>query len=54
MLEEHMHSNLLGLYLQWWILDSPHSVQTLWGCTIYETAQSPDDLSSHQLPVKNK
>ncbi len=32
--------------------DSPHSVQTLYGCTIYETAQNPGDLSLLQLPVK--
>lgn len=32
--------------------DSPHSVQTLYGCTIYETAQSPDGLSLLPPPAK--
>lgn len=32
--------------------DSPHSVQTLYDCTIYETAQNPSGLSLLPLPVK--
>lgn len=32
--------------------DSPHSVRTLYDCTIYETAQSPGGLSLLPLPVK--
>lgn len=32
-------------------LDSPHSVQTLCDCTVYETAQNPGGLSSLPLPV---
>lgn len=32
--------------------DSPLSAQTLYGCTIYETAQNPDGLSLLPLPVK--
>lgn len=32
--------------------DSPHSVQTLYGCTIYEIARSPGGLSLLPLPVK--
>lgn len=35
-------------------LHSPHSVQTLYDCTIYETSQNPDDLSLLPLPVKTE
>lgn len=34
--------------------DSPHSVQTLCDCTIYETAQNPGGLSLLPLPVNKK
>lgn len=57
MLKKHVQWTcviIFTAYIYFTVINSylPHSVQTLYGCIIYETAQNPGGLSLLPLPVK--